>query len=67
MECTSSDWRLGMCSQQLDRVRRLRLIPCLPAPGALRLLQYIPGMTKSGVQKRPEWLDKLLGLEGEAQ
>lgn len=42
-------------------------MPAPPAPGALCLLQYIPGMTKSGVQKRPEWLDKLLGLEGEAQ
>jgi len=24
-------------------------------------LRLIPGATKSGVQKRPEWLDKLLG------
>ena len=30
-------------------------------------LRYIPGMTKSGVQKRPEWMEKLFGMEGEAQ
>ena len=30
-------------------------------------LRYIPGMTKSGVQERPEWMNKLLGLEGAAQ
>ncbi|KAL4448508.1 hypothetical protein ABPG75_005727 [Micractinium tetrahymenae] len=30
--------------------------------GGLRL---IPGMTKSGVQKRPEWLDNLFGVESE--
>lgn len=28
-------------------------------------LRYIPGMTKSGVQKRPEWMDKLFGMEGQ--
>lgn len=28
-------------------------------------LRYIPGMTKSGVQKRPEWMDKLFGMEDE--
>ncbi|PRW45085.1 hypothetical protein C2E21_6404 [Chlorella sorokiniana] len=27
-------------------------------------LRYIPGMTKSGVQKRPEWMEKLFGMEG---
>ncbi|GAB4817469.1 hypothetical protein N2152v2_004515 [Parachlorella kessleri] len=26
-------------------------------------LRYIPGMTKSGVQKRPEWMEKVLGEE----
>lgn len=30
-----------------------------------RLLRLIPGMTKSGVQKRPGWLDSILGLGSE--
>lgn len=42
--------------------------PCLQAElgvGDCGGLRYIPGMTKSGVQKRPEWLEGLgqqLGL-----
>ena len=31
--------------------------------GLLCTLQLIPGMTKSGKQKTPEWLKKVLGQE----
>lgn len=59
--------------------RSLALRPCSHAPlwphpaqaelgvGDCGGLRYIPGMTKSGVQKRPEWMDKLFGMEGEPQ
>ena len=45
-----------------------QLAPSIHAQGVFLFSScYSAGMTKSGVQKRPEWMDKLFGLEGEAQ
>lgn len=34
-------------------------------PTSLLCLQLIPGMTKSGKQKTPDWLNKFLGVKEE--
>lgn len=48
------------CNRPLSSKAHLRR--CIPSSCLPRL---IPGMTKSGVQKRPGWLDGILGLDSE--
>lgn len=65
--------RLWVWASDLPRPTSIRLPPPPPHPrlqaelgvgdcGGLRL---IPGMTKSGVQKRPEWMNNLFGMEAQ--
>lgn len=59
--CDTRDSNLGLLTPLLRRYCYRQAEMGIGDCGGLR---YIPGMTKSGKQKTPEWLQKVLGVDG---